>query len=716
MDFLHPGLLAGGFLAGLPVVLHLVMRQRPQRLELPTLRFIKARQATNRRTLRLRQLILLALRMMAIAALAFALARPSTKLFGWLGDHEGPITAVLVFDTSPRMAYVSEQKSRLAAAQAFAAELLQKLPEKSEIGVIETSGGAPVYEADTTIARQRIENLKLGGRGMPLSASCESAAQLLAEAKHERRELYVFTDLSVGAWSGSRAGEWMRRAVDAGVSRVQIVDVGAAEPQNYALGNIALSDQTIIGKRPLNVTCGVSGVGPATKRLVRLLLVDPQTQRLVERGRQEVDVPTDGVSEANFSLGALDLGVHQGEVRIDDADNLPEDNVRYFTVEARPPERLLVVAPSPPERRAEYFIEAVAGRELRINGIAPYEVKTIGFDALHREELDAFGAVVMLDPSAPPDAVWQQLESYVRGGGGLLTFLGPAANPQAMNADLPQQLLAGKLGTVGRDPAGNLNLNLDADQHPSLIDFRPVKNAVPWEDFPVYAYWRIEPSADATLVVPLNNQQPLILEKSLGRGRAFTVATPVSETVDTREADRWNLLPMLTQSQPWPYVVLMNCLTSYLVGRDEALNYLAQEAATVRLDPLKRFETYLVTRRGGDEPPLRLSADLKRNLLTVPITDRPGNYLAQAGGSEDGVTRGFSVNLPGESESLRRLGGEQQKLLFEAAPHDVVRRYAELKREANPDSGGRELFPLLISLVAIVLGLEHVLSNRFYRK
>src|ERR1043166_7800210 len=110
MDFMHPGLLAGGALAALPVILHLVMRQRPQRLEFPALRFIKARQASNRRTLKLRHLILLLLRMAAIAALAAALARPSARLFGMLGDQEGPITAVLVFDTSPR---IDRKRTRL---------------------------------------------------------------------------------------------------------------------------------------------------------------------------------------------------------------------------------------------------------------------------------------------------------------------------------------------------------------------------------------------------------------------------------------------------------------------------------------------------------------------------------------------------------------------------------------------------------------------------
>ena len=84
MEFLHPGLLAGGALAALPIVLHLIMRQRPQRLEFPALRFLQARQASNRRTLKLRHLILLLLRMAVIAVLAAALARPSAKLFSML--------------------------------------------------------------------------------------------------------------------------------------------------------------------------------------------------------------------------------------------------------------------------------------------------------------------------------------------------------------------------------------------------------------------------------------------------------------------------------------------------------------------------------------------------------------------------------------------------------------------------------------------------------
>ena len=52
MTFLNLSLLGGAALVVLPVVLHLIMRQKPQRLEFPALRFIQKRHEANRRRLR----------------------------------------------------------------------------------------------------------------------------------------------------------------------------------------------------------------------------------------------------------------------------------------------------------------------------------------------------------------------------------------------------------------------------------------------------------------------------------------------------------------------------------------------------------------------------------------------------------------------------------------------------------------------------------------
>ena len=91
MTFIHPLLLGGLVLLGLPVVIHLIMRQQPKHLLFPALRFLKLQQRTNQRKVRLRHLLLLILRMLLIALMCMALARPrlfSDRLRNFLGSDQ----------------------------------------------------------------------------------------------------------------------------------------------------------------------------------------------------------------------------------------------------------------------------------------------------------------------------------------------------------------------------------------------------------------------------------------------------------------------------------------------------------------------------------------------------------------------------------------------------------------------------------------------------
>ena len=83
MAFLNASLLAGGALMAIPVILHLLMRQKPRQLVFPALRFVKERRESNTRRLRLRHWLLLALRCAAVGLVAVALARPSVASALW---------------------------------------------------------------------------------------------------------------------------------------------------------------------------------------------------------------------------------------------------------------------------------------------------------------------------------------------------------------------------------------------------------------------------------------------------------------------------------------------------------------------------------------------------------------------------------------------------------------------------------------------------------
>src|SRR5436309_11187602 len=130
MTFIHPLLLGGLVLLGLPVVIHLIMRQQPKHLLFPAFRFLKLQLRTNQRKLRLRHLLLLILRMLLIALMCLALARPRlfSDRFGGLGADQAAVV-VLVIDTSRSMEYTVAGTTRPADAKARALEHADALGE-----------------------------------------------------------------------------------------------------------------------------------------------------------------------------------------------------------------------------------------------------------------------------------------------------------------------------------------------------------------------------------------------------------------------------------------------------------------------------------------------------------------------------------------------------------------------------------------------------------
>jgi hypothetical protein len=267
------------------------------------------------------------------------------------------------------------------------------------------------------------------------------------------------------------------------------------------------------------------------------------------------------------------------------------------------------------------------------------------------------------------------------------------------------------LAVQARRPDGDLSLAPRDYQHPILGAFRSRAGQIPWDYFPVFRYWQLEqPAAGVHTVVPYSDGRPAILERPLGKGRVLTMTTPVSDSLSGDQP--WNLLPA---GEDWPFLVLMQTMGDYLVGSSEQqLNYYAGQTAVLRLNASKPFHSYVLT--GPDQVEMRLTPDLKQNILVATATDRPGNYRVQAGGTSGGVDLGFSVNLAAEQAQLDRIPPEQLQETFGPLPFRVARSQTEIDRDISVGRVGRELFPLLILLVAVVLACEYVLANRFYRE
>src|SRR5579872_36107 len=118
MTFLSPLLLGGLALASVPVIIHLLNRRRFIRIDWAPMEYLKLTIRKNRRRIQIEQLLLLAVRVLVVAALFFAVARPtiSNNVVAQLLAAQGGGRAArfIVIDDSLSMGALSGGKSALS--------------------------------------------------------------------------------------------------------------------------------------------------------------------------------------------------------------------------------------------------------------------------------------------------------------------------------------------------------------------------------------------------------------------------------------------------------------------------------------------------------------------------------------------------------------------------------------------------------------------------
>ncbi len=720
MGVLNPLVLGlGGLLIAVPVVLHLIMRPRPQHLIFPALRFVQQRRDANRRRMQWQHWLLLALRCALIGMLALALARPRWSLSLGAGNEE-PVAAVLVFDTSPRMAYRQENQPRLQAAQELAEWLLRQLPDDSEIAVVDSRATANAFARDRSTVRRTLEGLTTTNTPVSLTSVMRSALKLVSSSSLPRKEIYVFTDHTAAAWETS-ATQSLSDAIDnAGEPALYVIDVGIPEPRNYGLGQLQLAPSFVAPHGTLTVRAPIHATGPGAETIVQISLEQPDPQRpiivdgkpllpeLQVRGRQTVALAENAMQQLEFTLPGLPPGIHHGQVRVLADDGLPCDDVRFFTVAVRDPWPVLVAhGAGASERSLTELLSPYALREL---GQVRFRCDAVAESQLAESDLQPYPLIGLLDPGPLTPAVWQKLATRVRAGAGLAIFLGRNAVRESFNETSAQQVLPGQLQRLWRGADTGTVLAPDRIEHPILAPFRGLQTRVPWQNFSVFQHWQLDAlSPDATVVLAYANGRPAMIERPLGNGRVLLMTTPISDGRDDLTREPWN--EIYTGEDPWPVLILLDQTMLYLTRNASArVNYLAGQAAAISLGTAPgTLRCQLFTPLGQWQD---LSAD--GGDLNYQFTEALGVYRLRSlqGNSSLG---GFSVNLPTEASNLERATPEQLAALLGADRYQVARKQDEIQRRVGLARRGYELYPYAMMLLALLMGLEHWVANRFYR-
>ena len=702
-SLLHAGLAAGAMLAAIPIILHLILRQKPRPELFPALRLIRQRHRVNLQKLRIRHWLLLAMRMLLIALMAMALARPSIHGATFLPDQKAPVAAAMVFDTSLSMEYEHQGKSRLREAQEAAKVILRELPDGSEVMVLDPAEPAARFFPDMSLARQRVDSLRLRPRCGSLNQAITEACRALNESDRVRKEIYVFTDLAARSFSLASGDELTTAlaSVKSGAP-VYLFHVGVAAPRNVYISEMAASAEVLPANSESLLRAVIQDSGQGEEVLAEFLL-DGQT-----RGTQTLALERGKAVRIEFPLPRLKSGVYEGKLVLHNGGDLKFDDTRFLAIEVRPVTRVLIV--SDQERDSELLAAALAPELLVQQQRTRHLCERVPTTRLGDKRLADYDVVCLVNVQELPTRMWNDLISFVMSGGGLGVFVGTRVQPDNYNQAIAQDLLPVKLHKV-EAPAEALGMQAPNPSHPV------VKRVHEWDpaalgEVIVERYMRAELlEKDSRRIIDFSDGSIALAERTLSGGRAGRVALCTTSIAPARREKPWNDLPQFGAL----FVPLMDNLVGYLAGHaDQQINYLVGQDVVLHPDRGQKIGFYLLHTPDSNEP-TRRSAESGEGTIVVPAAEALGIYRVTAGQGEESVHRIFSLNADPAESNLEPLPQADLTALFGAGNFALARTTDELREVMGDVRIGRELFPWVMPLLVLIFATEHLLANRFYR-
>src|SRR5688572_20140597 len=254
MGFVAPFVLAGLAALAIPVLIHLIQRERKRVVEFPSLMFLRRIPYQSVRRRRIRDWALLAMRLAALALIVAAFARPFFKRDSLAAAaQQGAREAVILVDTS----YSMEYGDRWSRARSAARDAIAGLGAGDKASLVFFSSGAEVAVRSSG-DRGRLEaGLATGATGpgaTRFAPALKVAAGLLAESALPRREIVLISDFQRRGWEQTPGRDDVKlpeRTV------LTPVNVASGETSNLSVTPISLQRSRFENHDRIAVTAGV---------------------------------------------------------------------------------------------------------------------------------------------------------------------------------------------------------------------------------------------------------------------------------------------------------------------------------------------------------------------------------------------------------------------------------------------------------------------------
>ncbi|MEM6505487.1 MAG: BatA domain-containing protein [Planctomycetota bacterium] len=704
MTFLNPLLLLGALGIALPILAHLINRQQVKRTDWAAMQFLNTKVRVRSRQIRLRDLLLLAMRCLAILLLVFALARPATDSTSWSwmpGEERAGV--VIALDGSYSMSQNDGEQTRFERAIEQIGVIREHLKPGDPVTLVLLGEEHDVALRNIAYNPDRFDEVLQQQAVLDETLDLDSVPKFLetlaVDLDAQQKEVYILTDTQARDWnSGSITFQDALKQLSS-EARVFVVPVTGSDA-NLAVtglelvsgtlrkGSVARYQATVhnFGTRPVSdieVRCRVEGVQIDRKRIP---VIEPGTSETVS-----LFVPF-------YNAGSTRI---TAEIS---GDSVETDNTRRVVAVVR--ERVKVVCIDGSASEATRLLASAL--KARADGAEDedYEVETFQWPNFPIGGLDDIDVMLLADVPKITEEQAEQVEAFVRRGNGLIWFAGENVKASEWNAlaDKGVTLLPASLGII-TDSRDGQGVGTPLDQ--AFLDHsvcRPLR-ALPEDLLSETRFLQridVEPKPTSFSVLNLaGSTAPLLLEQSLGRGHVF-MFTSSAHTAWNNMAQT-PVFPMLLQ-QLVTHLAGRAFESPRLVGDALMLSYTdAPDATDAVFDSPSEQSITVPVREHRDE-----------YVALLEQSDEAGFYLARMSVQAPGMP--IAVNVDTRESDVSSSSSSELIAGLEGTGVTVSATQADLTADIATARTGRSSWRYFMIVALVLLVSESLLADRLYQK
>jgi len=505
MYFNHPGFLYGLLAVLIPVIIHLFNFRRYKKLYFSNISFLKNITTQTRKQNKLKHIIVLILRMLAIVAIVIAFAEPVFR------KDDSQILAAdalntIYIDNSFSMMGEGEDGRLFEEAVSKAQELVNRSARDTRFVLLTNEAGVDQRRILTReAALNEIERLDISPASRNLSSIVSAAASIASEKDYSAYEMYIFSDFQKNRVDLS--------AIVKDTSAFKfLMPMSHLQKRNIYIDSCWLSDPVLIPNRKITLKVRLKNSSDLDFEKIPLKLRINGQQKAVAG----VDIAAGGFEIISMSFSARQTGWHYATLEIEDFPITFDDRF-YFTFHVKKEVGVLEIGDEKPSGGLDLFYES--------DSLFSYQ--KMDYRSVQYDELFNFNLIILNSLPSYSSGLTGQLKKYTEAGGNLMFIPNSNENKTAEN-----QLLAafGAGSIIGFEENENRVMGLKKEH----ALFRESVYKVPENaDLPVvfshFKYSFRVTSGTETLISLLNGDD-FLAAKKIGNGHFYMLASPLERS------------------------------------------------------------------------------------------------------------------------------------------------------------------------------------------